>query len=61
MPIYVYQCPKCNEKDNRIVPMSESEKEFSCPACLVPMHKIFDVSGISHEFKGNWFKTTGKY
>jgi putative FmdB family regulatory protein len=62
MPLYTYQCPSCNEKDTKLVPMSHAESDFQCPVCHVSLHKIFDVSGTTFQLKGEgWFSKQGKY
>jgi putative FmdB family regulatory protein len=55
MPIYKYQCPKCNEIEVAIRLISEEDKAPSCPACDTEMCRQYGIQTVI--FKGaGWGK-----
>jgi putative FmdB family regulatory protein len=62
MPLYTFQCDKCQTKEDVLKKVSEADTMVKCVKCDGEMHRIFDVSNTSFELKGpGWFKTDGKY
>lgn len=33
MPLYVFVCPQCNKRFERLVPLSRADEAPSCPQC----------------------------
>ena len=50
MPIYVYKCPECSEKQEKDHGMADSPT-FTCGKCNVTLKKIPGVGAVS--FKGS--------
>lgn len=61
MPIYAFKCEKCDHKIDLLKSIHESELPAPCPICDGLMRATFDMSNVSFELKGDWFKTRGKY
>jgi putative FmdB family regulatory protein len=58
MPIYEYQCPKC-EKVYEVMQKFSDPPETACPQCAGPVTKI--VSRTSFQLKGSgWYVTDYK-
>ena len=54
MPIYLYKCPECQEKQEKDHGMADSPT-FTCAKCDVALKKIPGVGAVS--FKGGgWGK-----
>lgn len=60
MPIFDFQCSKCNKRVEKIVSLKESEKEIDCDCGKGKLVKQA-VSPFNFSLKGNWFKNNGTY
>jgi putative FmdB family regulatory protein len=60
MPIYSYECQEHGEFE-KLITLSESDKDQECPMCKEHCHRVFSASGGGFQLKGDWFKTSGKY
>jgi predicted nucleic acid-binding Zn ribbon protein len=61
-------CTKCNSQEDKLVMASDiAEKKddvyptVQCSNCQSPMKKTDTLFGSGFDFKGDWFKTKGKY
>lgn len=64
MPIYEYKCDKCGKVADKLVSrLQEQEGQtFRCDCDEQgTMYKQDTVARTGLNFRGNWFKTTGKY
>jgi putative FmdB family regulatory protein len=58
MPIYVFECQKCEHEAEEIISFSDSEKylETECPKCFTKAYKK-RVNSTSFKLKGKgWYK-----
>jgi len=56
MPIYIYYCPKCNEKFEQERPADAPPPE-KCPVCgAKDIRRVFEIAGVV--YKGKGFYTT---
>ena len=46
MPVYEYICNECNNKFEQLRPLSQAEKEASCPKCHQPAKRIMSVVAV---------------
>ncbi len=59
MPIYEYNCPKCEAEKEVQHSMTESPR-VKCPKCGAAMKRV--ISRNSFQLKGDgWFKSDGGY
>ena len=57
MPIYEFQCSKCNKKFEKILSISESNKKIKCDCCKDAFaKKIVSAPSFRLEGKG-WYET----
>ena len=60
MPIYEFQCSKCNKKFEKILSISESNKKIKCDCCKDAFaKKIVSAPSFRLEGKG-WYETDFK-
>ena len=60
MPIYEFQCPKCNKKFEKIISISESNKKVKCDCSEKAVAKRV-VSAPSFRLDGKgWYETDFK-
>ena len=61
MPIFDFQCDKCNKTVEKIVSLKDSETPLNCDCDK--KGKLFKkpVSQFNFSLKGNWFKNNGTY
>ena len=61
MPIFDFQCNKCDNREEKLV--SSSIIETPCPKCTQgTMYKQHTPTATPTIFKGKgWFKTSGQY
>lgn len=48
MPLYEYQCDKCNTITTHLRPISERHNPFPCPACRASTHLILSAFSTPH-------------
>ena len=61
MPIYEFQCLKCNKKFEKILSISESNKKIKCD-CGTDLQRVVSAPSFRLDGKG-WYETdfkTGK-
>jgi putative FmdB family regulatory protein len=56
--IYTYVCKKCEKEEDRLVKMADADNQVC--NCGEPMQQK-DTYATAVHFKGNWFKTRGRY
>ena len=64
MPIFEYQCNKCELKQDKLVSRKDvdEDKTFECNCeNKGTMTRSEVVNAATLRFKGNWFGTTGRY
>lgn len=64
MPIFQYQCDKCEKLDDKLVSRAEvdSDAEFPCDCKKKgTLKRTNTISASALRFKGRWFGTTGGY
>lgn len=59
MPIYEYQCPVCEKKFDKYVPMKDYNEPQSC-YCGATAQKIFSAPAVHGDFKPYSCPVTGK-
>lgn len=61
MPIYEYQCEKCNIKEEIMASINDAEcNELICDNCLEPMKKLVSLSSFRLKGRG-WAGATIKH
>ena len=43
MPIYEYECPKCDSKFELLRPMSRADEKATCPECRSEAQRVVSV------------------
>ena len=43
MPIYEYECPKCDNKFEMLRPMSRADEKAACPECKGEAQRVVSV------------------
>ena len=62
MPIFEYQCDKCQKIEDKMVKFSEDEKEFECECEHNGiLRKIDKIHATTFHLKGRWYKNTKSY
>lgn len=61
MPIYDYVCVKCDKHEERLVSISEAEKQLCDCEDGAKMDRTENVANTSFALKGVWFKTHRRY
>ena len=59
MPIYEFECNKCNNVFEKILPYKKRNKKQKCDCGNMAQKR--DISLTNFQLKGNWFKTKGEY
>ena len=59
MPIFDFQCTKCEAKEERLVKHSEIDNQVC--QCSGEMIKCDSISRTNFVLKGNWYSTTKEY
>lgn len=61
MPIFDFQCDKCDKKVEKIVSLKESEIPIQCDCGKDGKLVKQPVAPFNFSLKGNWFKNNGTY
>jgi len=62
MPIFDYQCEKCEKVVEKIVTFADADKDFPCDCKKgAKLKKVTKANKFNFALKGRWFKTTGGY
>lgn len=58
MPVYPYQCPSCETKQEHTRSIHDKEPEYMCPECGYRMVRVYEPTPVA--FKGGGFYQTDK-
>lgn len=56
MPIYSYECKKCNLKKEVMRPANKRDARILCTSCKKTMNRIIDITNFHLKGTG-WYKT----
>lgn len=60
MPLYAYECPKCNAQEEIFLPLSRYAEAQPCPACGAPLTKQLSLARIQPDYAPYSCPITGK-
>lgn len=61
MPIYTYQCPKCERAEEVFHPLAALDVEHPCSECGAPRHRILQAARVQADYPGYSCPITGKW